>query len=233
MVKTSDGKVPVLVTRPQSPLSRGLVLIHEAFGINAHVRDLSERFAAEGFLVAAPSLFHRFDRLELPYEDIAAAKTLMSTLTEDNILNDVQAAIDWLRGPGEMRREPVAIIGYCFGGRVSYLAGTHNSDLAAVVSYYGGGIAAENDSHAPVTRTNQFSCPVLAIFGGKDTMIPAAEVGRIERALDDLPFEHHVEVYEQAGHGFFCDARPANYDAGAAKAAWKLTLDFLQRSMAS
>lgn len=223
-----DETVPVHVARPDGDPVAGLVVVQEAFGVNDHIKDVCGRFAAEGYVVAAPSLFHRFDREVLGYDEIDVAKALLPSLTVEQVTGDVAAARRWLQGDAGARDLPVAVIGYCFGGRVSFLAAVHHPGWAAAVCYYGGGIGAEAPG-APIERAADLSCPVQAVYGALDPMIPPAEVARVRSALERSPLDHEVLVYDDASHGFFCDARPASYHADAAADVWPRTLAFLAR----
>lgn len=227
-VESDDGTVPVHVARPDGEPRAGLVVVHEAFGVNDHIQDVCSRFAAEGYLVAAPSLFHRFDRQVLRYDEIGEAKELLARLTVPQLLNDVEAARQWLVGPDGVPGKPIALIGYCFGGRVSFVAATRLSGWAVAASYYGGGIGADAPD-APVTRVGDLACPMLATFGGSDPMIPMDEVSRVRQALEAQSPENEVYVYDDAGHGFFCDARPQAFHPEAAADVWAKTLAFFDR----
>jgi carboxymethylenebutenolidase len=231
VLPTPDGDVPVYVAHPEAQPTAGLVVIQEAFGVNDHIRGVANRFAARGYLVAAPSLFHRLERPVLPYEEIATAKEILPTLTEAMLLNDVGAAVQWLREQPNRDSDRIGAVGFCFGGRVAFLAATAGV-VETAVCFYGGGIAPPTDGPVLADRVTSNTGPVLAVYGAEDPMIDADERARVERALSAAGPDHQVVTYEGAGHGFFCDARPANYDASAAEQAWPLTLGFLERFLA-
>src|SRR5581483_4199701 len=141
--KVSDGtSMRLYVARPAGAApTRGLIVMQEAFGINAHIRDITERFAREGFLAAAPELFHRSGAgFEGRYDDFPSAMAHLKELRDANIEADARAAFDWLRGNGLPFGAPIAAVGYCMGGRAAVLAATA-LPLECAVSYYGGGIA--------------------------------------------------------------------------------------------
>src|SRR3954470_17227624 len=126
------------VARPATPTGRGLLLFQEAFGVNAHIRDLSERFAAQGFLTIAPELFHRTPPgVDCPYSEFAKAMPQLEAITEQGLDADARAAYGWLERAGLGGN--VASVGYCLGGRVSFVANS-GLPLKAAVSYYGGRI---------------------------------------------------------------------------------------------
>lgn len=225
--------VPLFVARPPRAPSAALVLLQEAFGVNHHIQDVAHRLAAEGYMVAAPHLFHRQPIELFDYADLPAAKQALGRLRVAEVVSDIRAAVSWLGSQDGSPGAPVGTIGFCFGGRASFLAATAIDGLFASVAFYGAGIAAQADPEAPVHRADHITCPVLALYGGKDTMISADEVGRVEAALAAAEVPHQVHVYPDADHGFFCDARPANYDAASATDAWRRTLVFLADAVAA
>src|SRR5262245_29816488 len=227
-----DG-VPLRVTRPARGPRAALVLLHEAFGVTTHIQDVARRFAAEGYLVVTPHLFHRLPTQLFSYDDIAAAKRTLAAVSTEEALADMKVAQSWLETSDGAQDVPVATVGFCFGGKIAFWAAVSQPRLAAAVCFYGAGIGAEHDASAPVNLANQISCPVLAIYGESDPMISPAEVEGVRKALETAGVAHQVKVYEGAGHGFFCDSRPASYKADAAADAWDHTLAFLASATAA
>ena len=206
----------------------GLLVIQEAFGVNDHIKDVAQRYAAQGYLAVAPDLFHRFEQRTVPYEEMKTAIGAVMQLNDDMVMNDVNAAIGWLKSqPGVGK---VGIIGYCFGGRTAYLAATRKADIACAEGYYAGGAADPRNPNAPVTQSANISVPILLFFGEQDKMIPQDQVQKIEETLTQLGKEHQVKVYPQAGHGFNCDAR-GSYNKEAADDAAKIAADFLAKNL--
>ncbi len=223
--------VPLHVTHPAGARGAALVLLHEAFGVTEHIRDVARRFAAEGYLVVTPHLFHRLSTHVFSYDDVPAAKQAIAAVSIEEVLADTEAARSWLDAEGVAPGAPAATVGFCFGGKVGFLAAASLQGLAASVCFYGAAIAPEEDPAALVKLARQIACPILAIYGESDHMIPPEEVGRVRHALEAGDVQHEVKVYEAAGHGFFCDARPKSYNATAAADAWELTLTFLAAAM--
>ncbi len=189
----------------------GLVVIQEIFGVNAHIRSVADRFAAEGFEAVAPALFDRVSTgIELGYEadDIAKGREIRARIGTADALADIAAAVALLRGEG--RR--VGVVGYCWGGALAWHAATGLDGLAAAVCFYG----QVGETAAATPR-----CPVMFHFGETDSSIPVAVAETMRTAHPDLP----VHVYP-AGHGFACDAR-ASYHAPSAAKAFERTLAFL------
>jgi carboxymethylenebutenolidase len=191
----------------------GIVVIQEIFGVNHHIRAVTDAFARDGYLAIAPAMFDRVRRgVELDYtpEGIAEGRELRAAIPLEAAMADVAAAVAAVSVAGR-----VGIVGYCWGGYVTWMASAHVDGLACAVPYYGGGIL-ENAEIEP-------RCPVMAHFGERDKMIPADGV----RQLAARHPTHEVHLYD-ADHGFHCDER-GSYDAAAARLAGERTLAFLRR----
>jgi carboxymethylenebutenolidase len=190
-----------------------IVVIQEIFGVNNHMRRVTDGFAAEGYVAISPALFDRTKRgVELGYDQaaIAAGRDLRGAVGDDGPLADIQATIDAAGKSGK-----IAVIGYCWGGSLAYLAATRLKGLAAAVGYYGGAIAANAGEKTRV--------PVMLHFGETDQSIPMSDVEKVRKAHPEIA----LHVYP-AGHGFNCDER-GSYDAKCAKQALGRTLDFLRQ----
>jgi carboxymethylenebutenolidase len=202
----------------------GLILFQEAYGVNDHVRDVAMRFAALGFVVIAPELYHRTGtHVEGPYDDFAALGEHFSAITTDGLAADARAAHAWLTDDPEADTPRIAAIGYCMGGRAAFLANAE-LPLAASVSYYGGGIATQL-----LDRVDTLHGPQLLCWGGTDTHIPPEQTRAIDDALRAAGKPYTTVTFGEAGHAFFCDQRPA-YQPDAAAEAWALTIAFLART---
>lgn len=191
-----------------------IVVLQEIFGINRHIRAITDSFAAEGYTAIAPALFDRIRRgIELGYgeADRDEARGYMQQLQPEETLKDVAAAVAVVRHSGR-----VATVGYCWGGALSYRAACE-LPIACAVVYYGN---PRDTSKAP-------RCPVMYHFGSADKSIPPEAIERLKAADPKGIFY----VYDGAGHGFNCDLRPS-YDAAAAGLARQRTLDFLARRLA-
>ena len=172
--------------------TKGVVVIQEIFGVNHHMRDMADRFAALGYAVVAPALFDRTERgVELGYtaDDVAKGRDYRMKLSDAQVMADVEAAAAHLAG------KKLGIVGYCFGGTVSWWGSTRSTSFAAASCWYGGGIAG--------TKNESMSCPVQMHFGEKDASIPMIDVDSIRAAQPKA--ESHV--YMGAQHGFGCDER--------------------------
>ena len=197
----------------------GIILLQEAFGVNTHIRDVAERLCNEGYAVIAPDLFHRTGRrMEFAYTNFSGAQPHLKALTNEGLKKDVQAAYDWLQQHPTIIHEKVGSIGFCMGGRVSFLANA-TLPLSAAVSYYGGGMDALVNEAPNLHGTHLF------FWGGKDTHIPQEKIDIIVNAVKLAGKDYINTVISYADHGFNCDVRPSFHPL-AAKEAWALTLSF-------
>jgi carboxymethylenebutenolidase len=191
----------------------GLVVVQEIFGVNGHIRSVCDGFAAEGYVTVAPALFDRYERsVDIGYTpaDIDRGRELKAKASTEAALQDIAAARDAAASAGR-----VGIVGYCWGGFITWMSASRQPGFTCAVVYYGGGIL---DAIA-----EQPKCPVMAHFGERDSMIPVAGVGKLAAAHP----EAQVFVYP-ADHGFNCDQRQS-YDAAAAGLARERTLEFLHQ----
>ena len=210
----ADGhRPPAYVAAPAGPPRGGLVVVQEIFGVNDHIRRVAEGYAADGYLAVAPALFDRVEPgVELGYDDagVQRGRALKAASDHARAMLDLAAAVAHAARAGR-----VGMVGYCWGGLLTWLAAAQVEGLAAAVPYYGGGIP-DHAARAP-------RCPVLAHFGARDALIPLPDVDALRRAQPAV----EVQVYD-AGHGFNCDQR-ASFDAAAAALARERTLAFLRR----
>ena len=218
------------VAHPEGNARAGLLVFQEAFGVNAHIRDVTERFAREGYLSIAPELFHRTaPGLEAGSTNFPEVVPHMQALADAGLSADIEAAYQWLK-TGGAKDLPVGASGYCMGGRTSILAAL-TVPLQCAISYYGGGIAPGGMFPSLVDRLKDIDAPTLLFWGGLDAHIGADAVQAVASALSAAKKDYVNVVFSTADHGFFCDAR-ASYNAVAAKEAWSLTLEFLKLHLA-
>jgi carboxymethylenebutenolidase len=221
----ADGSsMQAFVARPEEKRSfPGMLVFQEAFGVNAHIRDVAQRIAQEGYVAIAPELFHRSAApgLEVRYDDFSSAMPHMKALTEQGLSDDVRASYEWLRDSSHVVPDRIGSIGFCMGGRVSFLANA-TIELRAAISFYGGAIAP-----ALLPRAANLHAPMLFFWGGLDKHIPQDQIRSVIDAVKAAGKPHiNVEISD-ADHGFFCDARPS-YNPVAAKEAWSLVTSFLE-----
>lgn len=207
---SADGfKLSAYEASPAGKPKGAVVVIQEIFGVNPHIREVVDGYAADGFYAIAPAIFDRVEKnVELGYDDKGMTTGIalaFEKLQMPNTLADIQAAITEAGKHGK-----VGVVGYCFGGLLTWLSACELSGVSAASSYYGGGVPGE------AGRTPK--CPIIMHFGEKDGFIPMADVEKFKAAQPNVP----VYVYD-ADHGFNCDHR-ASYDAASAKLAKERTL---------
>ena len=219
----ADGsELRAFLAQPAGPGPHpAIVVLQEIFGVNGHIRDVTERFARAGYLAIAPDMFHRFaPGYEGSYDDIPASIAVTAHLTPAGVAADLTATHAHLAGRADVRADRIAAIGYCMGGRLAWQANAA-LPLAAAVAFYGGGIAANHLDLAPALHG-----PQLLVWAGHDPWIPPADRDRVHAAMRAAGKPYVNVEFSGVHHGFFCDAR-SDYDAGAAAQAWALTLAFL------
>jgi len=200
----------------------GVIVIQEIFGVNAHIRDVTERIARQGYRAVAPAIFQRTaPGFEVGYtmDETILGRKHKDLTTADQLLSDIQATIDYLKAMPTVKKTGFGAIGFCFGGHVAYLAAAL-PDIQATASFYGAGIATltPGGGNPTLTRTAEIKGRFYAFFGEQDPLIPNEQTEQIAAALQAHKISHQVFRYP-AGHGFFCDRRP-NYNAPAASEAW-------------
>jgi carboxymethylenebutenolidase len=205
-----DGhQLQAYVAAPAGVPRGGLVVIQEVFGVTPHIRQVTDRFAAQGYLAVAPAMFDRVQPgTALAYTEVERGRDLMLQLDREQSVLDMAAAVDAVREAGQ-----VGAVGYCWGGAMADLAACR-LDIAGAVSYYGRMIV-EWLALRP-------RCPVLYHFGGQDPLIPPETVQQIRNARPDGVFY----LYPAAGHGFNCEDRE-DYEPDSAAQALERTLAFL------
>ncbi|MBK8907242.1 MAG: dienelactone hydrolase family protein [Rhodospirillales bacterium] len=193
---------------PEGEQKGAVVVVQEVFGVNGHIRDVCDRFAAHGYAAVAPALFDRVRRgVELDYDEagIAEGRELAAAVGWDDPVTDIRTAAGALRPDGR-----VGVVGYCWGGSWAWMAACR-LDVAAAACYYG--------RHIVDLLDERPRCPVILHFGADDPTIPAENVAKIRAAFPDIP----INVYDGAGHGFNCDRRK-DFRPDAARAALDHTL---------
>ncbi len=223
-LKISDGTtMAAYVSRPKDAGKHpGIMVFQEAFGVNPYIRDVADRFAREGFTAIAPELFHRTGAgFEGDYNNFPAVQPHTSKLTNEGLEADVKAAYEWLAKDENTDANRIVSVGFCMGGRVSYIA---NSvlPLKAAVSFYGAGIA-----QGLLDRVKNLHGTMLFFWGGLDKHILPEHTRAVEDALRAAGKEFGNVTFSYADHGFFCDQRAA-YNEKASKQAWPMTLEFLK-----
>lgn len=214
-LKAADGhKLAAYRAEPAGKARGAVVVIQEVFGVNTHIRSIADGYAADGYLVIAPAMFDRVQRnYDTGYSqpEIQAGIALMQKLDWKESMQDAAAALEAVNSAGK-----VGMVGYCWGGTVTWVAAARLSGLACAAPYYGGGM--------PGFIGEKPKCPTLCHFGEQDQTPSLAQAKEIARAHPEIT----AHYYPGAGHGFNCDQR-GSYNAGASKLARERTLEFFRQ----
>ena len=207
-----DGHiVDLYVAKPKSEAVATVIVLQEIFGITDHIQAICQQYATHGFLAIAPALFDRIKKnIVLDYSSFAEGRDYKMQLHDEQVLLDIAAAA--ATAENDLK---VAVLGFCFGGALSYLASTR-LNLNCAISYYGGGIAEKYINQNPL-------CPIMYHFGALDPIIPSTDVAAIQSNHPEGVFH----IYDNAGHGFNCSDR-RDYHSESAKIAFARSLEFLK-----
>ncbi len=207
-----DGHiVDLYVAKPKSQAVATVIVLQEIFGITEHIQAICQQYATHGYLAVAPALFDRIQKnIVLDYSSIKEGRDYKMQLQDEQVLLDIAAAA--ATAENDLK---VAVIGFCFGGALSYLASTR-LNLNCAISYYGGGIAEKYINQKPL-------CPIMYHFGALDPIIPSTDVAAIQSNHPGGVFH----IYEDAGHGFNCSDR-RDYHSESAELAFARSLEFLK-----
>jgi len=233
-VSIPGGPMDVYEATPDGAATRAVVVIQEAFGVNRHIQSVVRRLADAGYHAVAPALFHRAgggcidDYDNLDFNEVIA---LFEGVTDDTVLGDVDGALTVLHDAG-FTDDRIGTVGFCFGGRATFLVAARRS-LGAAVGFYGGGIASKGvlPFAALIDEVPTLRTPWLGLFGDQDASIPVEDVERLRDALAAAPVPTEVVRYPDAGHGFHCDAR-ADYHEASAKDGWARALAWFDAHLA-
>lgn len=222
----SDGTEMVAYTAfpGTEGITPAIIMLQEAFGVNGHMRHVADQFAELGYAVITPELFHRTapKYWEGDYNDFASVMPHYSALTNEGLTADLEACYKWLAEQGNVDKNRIFSIGYCLGGRVSFLANAV-LPLRAGVSYYGG------NTELLADKAKDLSGRHLFFWGGQDTHIPDEKIKIVTDALDAAGKAYINVKISFVGHAFACEERPS-YNETATKDALALTLEFLKNS---
>ncbi len=212
LVSKDNHELDAYVSSPQNEEKGSIIIIQEIFGITSHIESVCQSFANKGYKAIAPALFDRFEKnIVLDYSQIEEGKSFKERLDIIHAMNDIDAVIS-------ICDNPVAIVGYCFGGMLTHIAAS-KLNVSCAVSYYGGLIAENHLDQSP-------NCPIMYHFGEKDIAIPMENV--------DLIKEHYpeaiVHTYPEAGHGFNCEMRN-DYHRPSAELAFERSINFLEENI--
>ena len=240
-VVTSDVQIPGegvtirgFLAHPADPKPKpGIVVIHEWWGLNDHIKDIAQRFAREGFVALAPDLY---SRLPAPAgaqggpgdnkvtKDPTEAAKLMEGLQSQIVLTDLNAVVTmYLKAQPFVDPLKIGVVGFCMGGTFALMLVSHNSDIKAAVPFYG--------QIPPTDNLKYLLAPILYIYGGQDGWITKQDVERLQQGLKQFGRPGEVKIYDNCPHAFFNDTRADVYRSNEAKDAWQRTLAFLRQHL--
>ncbi|TFZ53824.1 dienelactone hydrolase family protein [Serratia proteamaculans] len=225
-IPSQGDNLPAYIAKPAD--SSGpfpvVLVVQEIFGVHEHIQDVCRRLAKQGYLAIAPELYFRQGDAR-DYTDISELfQKLVLKVPDRQVLADLDHAAHWAtRHGGDAGK--LAITGFCWGGRISWLYAAHNPQLKAAVAWYGKLVGEKtlNSPKQPIDVATQLSAPVLGLYGGQDTSIPQDTVESMRQALRAANADAEILVYPDAGHAFYADYRPS-YDAEAAADGWQRML---------
>jgi carboxymethylenebutenolidase len=231
-----DDEIEAYLARPEDPAPRGaVVVIHHLPGYDASTKEMTRRFAAQGYLAICPNLYSR-DAPGAAPDDAAALVRAAGGVPDERLVGDVAGAAAYLRSLPNSNGK-VGVIGHCSGGRQSFLAAC-SLDLDAAVDCYGAYVVGDPPSQSPLKVTPviglapQLSCPVLGLFGNDDSYPSPAQMEQLGAELDRLGKEYEFYFFEGAGHAFFAVERPA-YRPEAAVRGWRHIFSFFGKHLAT
>ena len=233
-VQNGDLSIDAYLAKPDGEGSfPGVIVVQEIFGVNSHIRDITERLAKEGYVAIAPAIYQRqAPGFETGYteKDLEVGRKYKNQTKAEELISDIQATINYLYSLSPVKPGGIGTIGFCFGGHVTYLVATLE-DIKATASFYGAGIAnsCPGGGEPTITRTKDIKGTLYGFFGTEDPLIPNEQVDEIEAELKKQTIPHQIFRYDGATHGFMCDQRNS-YNPQAAQDAWAKVLNlFSQR----
>lgn len=223
-IPVNDGQLPAYFARPATGTSFPVVLVNEeVFGVNEYLQDVCRRFAKQGYLAVAPEIYARQGDLSKA-TDSAQIGAITSKKPDTELMSDLDATLIWAEhNKGDANR--LGEVGFCRGGRATWLYATHNPKLKAAVAFYGvlAGNRTDVQPKTALDMADQIKCPLLGLYGGKDKIIPVDQVREAENKAKAAHKTVEIVIFPDAGHGFFADYRPS-YVPADAEDAWKRTL---------
>lgn len=214
---SSNGSTtPGYLTLPESGSGAALIVLQEWWGLVDHIKDVADRFAAEGFVALAPDLYHG-ESTSSPDD----AGRLMMALDIDRAARDVSGAIQYLLDLGAVAPKKVGTVGFCLGGQLALAAACQSAEVAACVDFYG--------VHPNITLDfSGLRAPVLGLFAENDAFVSPEVAGKLEHDLNEAGATTDFHIYPGVDHAFFNDTRPDVHDAAAANDAWRRSVEFFR-----
>jgi carboxymethylenebutenolidase len=234
-IPTKTGAIPAYMAKPAG--KKGLatvVVMHEIFGVHEHIKDVCRRFAKQGYLAVAPEFFHRQGDPSKLTDMAAIFANIVSKATDAQVLGDLQAALDWSVGNGGVKGL-AGTTGFCWGGRIVWLASAAMPDLKGGVAWYGRIRTTVNEANPthPIDIAEKLKWPVLGLYGGADSGIPNSDVDEMKTKLSfgtDAAQASEIILYPDTPHAFHADYRPS-YRKQQAEDGWKRCLAWFAKTL--
>lgn len=207
-----------------------VLVVQEIFGVHEHIKDICRRLAKRGYLAVAPELFFRQGDVSKMKDINEILETVVAKVPDAQVMKDLDATVAWAEAnKGDVKR--LAVTGFCYGGRITWLYAAQNPDVKAGVAWYGRlqGVASANQPKHPIDLVKQLKAPVLGLYGGKDQGIPMSDVEDMQNDLKAVQSKSQIVVYAEAPHGFNADYRQS-YRKEAAEDGWKKMLDWFAKN---
>jgi len=230
-IPVKDGEIPAYRAAPATGENFPIVLvIQEIFGVHEHIQDITRRFAQLGYLAIAPELFVRQGDVS-KLSSIDEIRPIVAKVPDAQVLSDLDATVQWAVKSAKGNANKLAITGFCWGGRITWLYAAHNPKVKAGVAWYGRlvGDATKLTPKYPVDIASTLKVPILGLYGGKDASIPLNTIEQMRDRLKSSSSKSEIIVYPDASHAFFADYRPS-YREKEAKEGWKRLLAWFKQN---
>lgn len=232
-VPVKDGFMPAYEAHPVTGSGFPIILIvQEIFGVHEHIKDICRRFAKLGYYAIAPELYARQGDVSTMADFKDILTKVVSKVPDEQVLSDLDASYKYAVSTKLTNQDKLAITGFCWGGRITWLYSAHNPNVKAAGAWYGRLTADKTPiqpEHPVDIAPKLKKVPVLGLYGGQDQSIPLADVEKMQKALKDAGSPSEIIVYPDCKHGFFADYRPM-YDEKSAKDAWDKLLNHFKKN---
>lgn len=231
-VPVKDGSIPAYSAYPANGTNLPIVLVvQEIFGVHEHIKDLCRRLAKSGYFAIAPELYSRQGDVSTMPDWKEIISKVVSKVPDSQVMSDLDAAFSYAKSTKLVNANKLAVTGFCWGGRITWLYSAHNAQVKAGAAWYGRLTSDKSPLQPthPIDIAPKLKTPVLGLYGGKDMGIPVAQVDQMKEALKKAGSPSEIIVYPDADHGFNADYRPM-YNEAAAKDAWAKMLSWFQKN---
>lgn len=231
-IPVKEGTVPAYRAMPAKGGPFPVVLVvQEIFGVHEHIKDICRRFAKLGYLAIAPELYARQGDVSKQTDIQEIIKTVVSKVPDEQVMSDLDAAVEYVKKSGKGDTAKLAVTGFCWGGRITWLYTAHNKGVKAGVAWYGRLVGDKDPLHPkhPTDIAADLNAPVLGLYGGADMGIPVSTVETMREALKKANKPSEIIVYPDTPHGFYADYRPS-YRKDKADDGWKKLLEWFKKN---